>query len=797
MSAPAVSGALNVSALAGNEIVPLATLGPRDAQTTTQDIADLAVGQLTWEQLPYEMGPIVDARYYYGDAPRYGILPNTGINYVDTGQWDILMINSCLPGIEGRVRRGHYSHGFSTRATLSNMNIYFEPGITFGNIIHMISRPNGAVPAAATVIMSAGALGTITLTQPGTYYFLAPRIEAVSNGGGNILSGAILAAVMEASAVDTIVSAGKGYVAAEQITSSNGVVITVDTVDANGGVATCHISTRSTMADPTANLYGNLYIQSSTTGTGSGAAFLLSFRISSITKTASGSGGTATGSIKIENERIQRAAFYGHLATYGKLGVQDTVDCVLCDVDNLNNPALNTDSLGGGGGHFDSNDNLKAGVLTCYGTQQVMGDNYGWAGYSFDTSSAFPNRKTTYERIYVKTAAAFGIAQNAELQGGEMRVDACGTDATIVSTPYFGPAGLGACAYYCYRGFGYATRLKLMQNEQTIGASFEYSGLIASTGFGGANNSSDAGSAFVPPDNNLQALNSPSIFPMVFGSIDASQICRKGFSIVDRNHDETGAPAHVVAGAITLEISASIAMTSGYQMFHVNPNKATSVISRSLFRSESLLFINPTAADGFFSDITTDIEVGSMDFPRHGGGKLAVINGRAKFWMKADQTNNLGLPLSGSNALLTINGTDTAGSEIDLYADSGANNSVQPVVVVNNTTDVTLGWFANHYRNADLVTLSGGNTRLKVKKAVVISISASGNGIVFNGAFTDCSFADGYVTACAIGLKTTAPTFTRCMAINFNVDPNPTNTTPTQILNGAFGGLLNTTNFTL
>jgi hypothetical protein len=44
MSDPSVPGALNVSPLTGNEIVAIATVGPQSAQTTTQDIANLASG---------------------------------------------------------------------------------------------------------------------------------------------------------------------------------------------------------------------------------------------------------------------------------------------------------------------------------------------------------------------------------------------------------------------------------------------------------------------------------------------------------------------------------------------------------------------------------------------------------------------------------------------------------------------------------------------------------------------------------------------------------------------------------
>lgn len=746
---------------------------------------------ITSPTVPSEAG-ITSYAYPPGDARRYGIFPGTGINYENTGQMDTWVFNCTLPGISGYLAPGYYATGHNFRAVQSNASIYVAPGAELGGIWHMIGR---GTSATATATMSGGALATVTVTAAGTGYWGAPSIDVWSGSGGGPIRGCSVHAVMEASTVDTYWARGTGYAVNDVITLPNSVTATVATIGANGAIATVTLTARGSMTDPTTGtgIVGNLYPQISATGSGTGAAFILDFRVKSITIDAAGSGGTANVAILIDAPVLQSVHCKGLITCYSRLGVQFFKDCSVESWWGKNNVALNVDGQGQPGIHIDgcgSTGGLEIGSIIMDDTIDGTGSN-GWAAVSIDGPAWRQARNVRIGSIYVKTCAVNAVAIDADVDIGYIRVDGFGRAATVTSTPYFGPTASGAESHgiYIYRGMGRIGYAQVTQNDQTIGASATHHILVASTGL---QNQSSTVPVF-NIENNFSPLMQYTNRGFSFGWANCINVSRKGgFVLVDKDHTDSGNGCDVTVDKVSIQYSQTTAMTSGYQGVANNtPGSAAQL--RGTLTATDLVFLNGLTQDGFFSGSATYTRFGSMRFPYLGSGKQTQFNGIAIGKVYADSST--GGVTTATNPIVTFTGADVEGSDIDLYANCTGQSFSRPVALLDTTTGLSFGLVSIQFRNADIVKFATSATRFNMKPSRITGNTGTENGINFqSAAFTDCHFQSVFVTACGgVGLAGVAPTFTRCSAVNATSTANGTNT---QLTAAEFGtAVLNTTNW--
>lgn len=141
---------------------------------------------------------------------------------------------------------------------------------------------DAAVSLFATSRQDVG-VTSITVTDGGSNYVAIPAV-AISGGGGQ---GATGAAVMRASTV-SITNGGTGYSLGDTLSvvmaDQTAAVITVNDVDGSGVIQAAELTSGGTYSVlPASPAVG-------TGGTGSGATFVLTFAVQSVTITAAGSG---------------------------------------------------------------------------------------------------------------------------------------------------------------------------------------------------------------------------------------------------------------------------------------------------------------------------------------------------------------------------------------------------------------------------------------------------------------------------------------------------------------------------
>lgn len=137
--------------------------------------------------------------------------------------------------------------------------------------------------ASVAFIAGAGAIASVTPATAGVYATL-PTL-ALSNVGDG--SGATFALHMKAVGC-TKFAGGSGYAVGDTITTAGGTgthpIVTVDTVDGGGAVLTAHVTTAGDMTV----LPANHVAQGSTSGSGTGATFDLTWGILSVTVSGGG-----------------------------------------------------------------------------------------------------------------------------------------------------------------------------------------------------------------------------------------------------------------------------------------------------------------------------------------------------------------------------------------------------------------------------------------------------------------------------------------------------------------------------
>jgi len=728
---------------------------------------------------------ILDYSYPPGHAWRYGVLPD-GVDHEFDGRMRIFLHNCCLPSVTGYLPRGYYKFGFSTDNTLYNCRVVSD-GAEFGNIIHQIARVNDWVTPAATVTMSGGAIsGNPTVTVSGTRCYPAPEVVVESIGGANALTGAHVHCVMEASSITYISGPGSGQQVNDVLTLPNGVQVTVNTVDANGGITAATITTRGTTTDPTTGtgIWGNRYEQQSTTGSGTGAHFIIDFRVNSMVTDAAGSGGAATGNVLFRPSQLIGCRFEGTWYTYGRHGVQDTRDNYMERVYLLHDATKNTDGTGNPGGHWDDNDNFKCDEIVVVNTQQVAGSNNGGAALSIDTSSVFQNRRCKVGLIHVQDAAWHGLALNADLSCDRIRVDNAGRDASRIASNEFGSnaVNMGAKAFYWWRGNLWCPDVHINCKEEKVGAGFEYNFLCASTGIPFPNPILVAGDQYIDAD---VALDDTRTVNSWIGQLTVTGVCRKGIGFVDPLNDDTGQSVNVKIDSLHARIGETIGLTTGYRMVHINPNKAGALM-QTLVDVDHAQFITNTrngsvAAPCVYTGPDTDVRFGKIDFPYHGSGTLIEANGRIRFYATANQVNNFFLPAFSNNPMFKITGTTgtyaTAdGSVVEVVCDSTANQMQQQILLLTNTVNCRVSIKARNYRNRNLVEFAGTNSGLYFHDSEIIGLGGFETGLLFGGTLEDCLFIGNRVAACGHGAQQNGtPAFSNCNGLANRMYSNGTN----------------------
>ena len=136
-------------------------------------------------------------------------------------------------------------------------------------------------PTPANPFAIGSAVASVTITTPGSYT-TAPTVTFGAPASGTTATGT---PVLEANTISSIGAGGSGYSVSDTITLSDGVEVTVDTVS-GGAVTAASISSRGSAT----TLPSNPVAQVSTSGSGTGATFNLTWRVLSITITEGGDG---------------------------------------------------------------------------------------------------------------------------------------------------------------------------------------------------------------------------------------------------------------------------------------------------------------------------------------------------------------------------------------------------------------------------------------------------------------------------------------------------------------------------
>jgi hypothetical protein len=740
----------------------------------------------SYPPLPGEAGPIVSTIYPAGDFRRYaGPTWNDGVTDWDAGVFDTWAANANLPGVLAYLPPAYYHNGHTLRAVNSGARFNFADGAELAAIWHQIAS---GTQGQGTCTLSGGAVNAVTLTVKGAGYFHPPKVFAYASSGGNTISGVTLTATMEADAIDTYVVRGTGYAASDTITLQNGVVVTVGAVTAGGMISTVSITTRGTIADPSAGTMANRYVQQSTSGAGTGAQFLIGFRVASLAIGSGGTGGAGTCGLFIDPPYLKDVRVSGLITSYARLGVQGTVDNYIKAFHGKSDTTKSTDGTRNPGAHIDYNDNFRFGEIEVDDAGDASGHT-GWAAVSIDGTSWRQARATRGERIHVKAADNVGVAICGEAYVDEVRVASFGRGASVTSTQYCGTTANQGAGLYLYRATGRIGVARIDQNDQKIGAVAQYHVLVASTG---VQNGGPATPLF-NPDDNLSTLAQFNNRGFAFGDLMLTNVSRRGgLAIQDRNVTDSSGGADVsVAGRLHVQFSNAIAMTSTYQGVAVNAPQSTSAGLRSMLNAGTILFLNSgtpaVQPDLFLADTGSDVSWGMMRIPYHGGGSLVTIKGRARGVIDMDMVANAGLPTTSSNTAVLLSGTDTAGSDLRIFADSGNNQMVQQVLKLDGTSSVRVGGYINHYRTMNIVELANTNTDPHLIDLHVEGYAAgqTGNGLYLGGTLTRPVLRDIYIKNFAIGAaKNGSPTITNGVLDNCTSETNAT--ANSNIPNGSF-----------
>lgn len=173
--------------------------------------------------------------------------------------------------------------------------------------LFIISQLTGTTGGAGTYTVSQTLSSPVTSesmtsTARGFEYFNRPRVFGTSNSSSSgELSGAILSSLMRANNVESIVSAGTGYAVNDTLQFPHGIVGTVTSVT-SGAITGLSITTQGQFVNLPSATYANRLLPLSTSGSGTGAAFIVSAQVDQIVTTSAGIVGHVVGTtLTVEN----------------------------------------------------------------------------------------------------------------------------------------------------------------------------------------------------------------------------------------------------------------------------------------------------------------------------------------------------------------------------------------------------------------------------------------------------------------------------------------------------------------
>lgn len=190
-------------------------------------------------------------------------------------------------------------HRITATANLGSGNVTAYIGKQLSNNHYIFTTATGS-GATATAHLSGNAVSTVTVTAAGSGYHQSPTV-IFYNGDG---TGAAATTVSLKAVSATVVAGGSGYAVGNTITLTNGVVLTVATLVNTDHVATVTVTTPGSFSG---SLASNPVSQASTSGSGTGATFNVSYGINTITVTSGGSGYVFAPSVKIVDNGVSHA----------------------------------------------------------------------------------------------------------------------------------------------------------------------------------------------------------------------------------------------------------------------------------------------------------------------------------------------------------------------------------------------------------------------------------------------------------------------------------------------------------
>lgn len=763
----------------------------------------------TYAVLPGESG-VTNTNYPPGHAFRYG-MDCSGTTDFGT-QVEYWMRSQTLPGVTAYLPACTFNFGMNTRPALSYGSWYAAPGSRI-NLMHLIASDGTSIPTA-TCTMSGGSLSTVTVTFQGNEFFgPAPRAQITSGGGGNILTGASVTALLELSAIDAVIAPGTLFTVGNQVTFEHGIVLQVATVTTGGVPTSWTIINRGTpSADsrPRGVGQGNQYTQVSTTSSsgGNGVRMLFHFQItSSVTINSVGSGGSSSCSVLFETPFFQDANFGGFWASLNRLGGQNARNIHIDTYEGVSEPTING-GIRYGGDHFDSVINWTIDNYIC----NDAGQNGGFSGYgclAIESEAGAITDHINIKHVLIKKADWNALVVcNARVHIGDLTILSWGRANSIISTPYCsGAPNTAGYGVLVNRGVLSVERYLINNNEQLLGALAQDSVHIVSVGF-------DTNPYLFSDDKS--PLQQPNQWGVYFGDGLITNVLRGGGFVIDNTPESGVQTCDVGYGTMRLQFASSTAMTSGRAGVMVSsPASTPSLANKRCTLTGGLMeFLNTGATsiaalspqpDGLIISASATVNASMVRFPNGGVGNLGLIQALGQFngsivW---DQQTGIGLPFStGSNPVFLFQGTGTAGSNFRLFGNTytQALSTTSPIVTFDGTSQVNASVWLNEPRNGSTIATLNTNTDLDLK-AYLTGANGTGIGINYGGTLVRHRLS-GFIGNFDTGLSpTNTPTCTACSASNVAFGSNTTsnNTLAAGFFSSGFNfsGLNITTQFQL
>lgn len=726
---------------------------------------------------------VTDITYERGDIRRHGgVCDRTVDNNAAMYNW---MISASIPGITAVLPPCMWKMGFNTRAVLSYSRWDFKAGSEIIDIGHVVSVGTGGT---ATCTTSGGIVNSITVTSQGLGYFgPAPNIYVTSGGGGATIADVVITSLLEASAIDTVIAAGTGFVNNETITTQNG--ITIQATGVVGGVpGTWTIINRGSMADsrpdPYDTNFGVQYTQVSTTGVGTGARFLLNFRLPSTLAIANGgSGGAASCSVYVEPPQFQQATFDGTFTTDTRHGFQNIKGVRFDKLYAKSDSTLGLTGFKQAGAHFDSVVDVYVYEFRC----EDAGDRVGFAGYAclaIESQAGNPTYNLRIQRVIVDKADVHGVVVcNANVFIDEIIISSYGRASAVLGSPYcLVAAPTKANGLLWYRSSGYVGRLIINNNEQLIGSLASEAVFIMSTGVNpNPNRSLD----------NKSTKQSSLNWGASFGDVRLTNVSRRGGFVIDNSGDSSGVTCDVEANSIRAQMSSTTAMTANYAAVMVG---AASVATNHCILTANLVeVLNTGTADGnaalspqpdaFVLATGSFARVNMLRIPNGGVGLNGLVQLRGTFSGAIYYTQHGGIALPGSsstNPVVWVQGTGTMGSDFTVYGHVYDNN-----LAVGTGGFLTFDAAASVKARAELRNMRNGS-QIKIINAPtdlyldtrIYGLNTTGQGIEFDPTNMPIRLRlTGYIDKVVTGLYKASgtPTCTDCDVSSIMFGANTTN----------------------